>query len=92
MIFLSQLGSARAFANQHFAGTELERLFESKIVNKFPRGFTIQTNLLSQQGLNLQRLVLGTNTILVTNVSNETVTYKENPTLEELAPTINTGR
>lgn len=88
----SHLASARTFADQHFVGTELERQFESEIVNNFSQGFTVQADLLSEQGLNIQRIVLGTNTTLVTNASNETVTYKENPTLEELAPTINTGR
>lgn len=88
----SHIGSARAFADQHLSGTELEHLFETEVVEKYPRGFTIQTDLLSEQGLNIQRLILGTNTTLVTSATNESVTYKENPTLEELAPTISTGR
>lgn len=84
--------SARAFYDLHLKGTEIASEFETSIIEKYPRAFTLDRKLLTDTKLSLQRISLGQNITILSKSENLNIEVVPNPTSAECAPLINSGK
>ncbi len=86
-----QIISANDFCTNHLAGTDLAVDFTDEVVTKYPRSFTLRTELLDRK-MNLQRVGLSSDATLLLRPSVRLAANIANPTEDALQPYINSGR
>ena len=88
---VSQVISAHDVCERHLAGTELAADYTENIVNKYPRSFTLRSELLEKK-MNLQRIGLSSDVTLLLRPSVHITANITNPTQEAMQPYIDSGR
>ena len=88
---VSQVISAHDFCENHLAGTSLAADYTDEVISKYPRPFTLRTELLNKK-MNLQRIGLGSDITLLLKPSVRITANITNPTQEALQPFIDSGR
>lgn len=88
---VSQVISATDFCENHLAGTDLAVDFTDEVVTKYPRPFTLRSELLERR-MDLQRVGLSSDVTLLLKPSVRVAANITNPSEEVLQPYINSGR
>ena len=88
---VSKVISAHDFCERHLADTELAMDYTEDVVKKYPRSFTLRSELLEKK-MNLQRIGLSSDVTLILRPSVHITANITNPTQEALQPYIDSGR
>ena len=88
---VSKVISAYDFCENHLAGTDLVTDFTKEVVTKYPRPFTLRSELLERR-MDLQRVGLSSDVTLLLKPSVRVAANITNPSEEVLQPYINSGR